>query len=683
MVIMKRGGAIFAENSTITVKNCTFVNNKAQYGGAFCIDSANNIIIKDCTFINNEANDGGAIYTYNSDVLIDNSLFLNNSAYTGAAILFGSYKNIIISNSIFNSNLAQKFFGIDDSGGSEYKYGDVYLTSRDGLADHQMAVDAAYFPNLTFINISYNEFKNQSFEVKVKDINRNINNETIRFELFKDDNLLINTTNVTKNGIAKIDYGNLSVGDYYLKVFYKNLTDSDTIRVAKDVNLSLSVEDIFIGEDLIVNFNISCDIEGYFDDFGGDLQIWYDISSENYRTWPVYDEGVSFKDKNITIPFLSSDTYLISLGFYGDENYSSKVITQTFNVYLADYNMTGNKTILKIEDFEKTFSEDERLYINLTDKNNNPLKNKEIFIKINGITYNRTTNNDGQASIAIKLNSGEYPVVISFRGDDQYLPITDIVSIRIPSTIDCKDYMWKYYKDSNKFWARFFDFSENCLEGGKATFKINGVCYTRDIDKDGFAKLNINLPQGEYILTAINPVTGHMKSCLIKVLPTIVDNHDLVKYYRNDSQYVVKLQGEDSKNEKVTFNINGVIYERVSDEFGFVKLNINFQPGEYVITAEFKGCKVSNNITVLPVLYASDLEMYYKDGSTFNVTLVEGKGFLYPNQIVTFNINGVIYERITGEDDIARLNINLQKGEYIITSSYNGANIANKITILG
>ena len=53
----------------------------------------------------------------------------------------------------------------------------------------------------------------------------------------------------------------------------------------------------------------------------------------------------------------------------------------------------------------------------------------------------------------------------------------------------------------------------------------------------------------------------------------------------------------------------------------------------------------------------------------------------YSNQIVTFNINGVFYNRTTDAYGDAKLNINLQAGEYIITSSYNGSNIANTIII--
>ena len=124
-----------------------------------------------------------------------------------------------------------------------------------------------------------------------------------------------------------------------------------------------------------------------------------------------------------------------------------------------------------------------------------------------------------------------------------------------------------------------------------------------------------------------------------------------------------------------------MFYERKTDENAIARLNINLAPGEYIITSIFGGFMVSNKITVLPILEAEDLVMQYRDGSTFDVILLNGQGNPLANAGVTFNINGVFYDRTTNENGVARLNINLMSGEYIITSSYNGCNIANKITI--
>ena len=222
-------------------------------------------------------------------------------------------------------------------------------------------------------------------------------------------------------------------------------------------------------------------------------------------------------------------------------------------------------------------------------------------------------------------------------------------------------------------------------ENTAVEFNINGVLYTRYTNEVGVARMNINLAPGTYIITAKNPASGEMYSNTIKVLPSIVENSNLIKYFRNDSQYVIRLlDGEGNpvgENIGVTFNINGVFYMRMSNASGHVKMNINLDPGEYIITADYNGMNVSNKITVLPTLKAEDLRMSYRDGSTFNVTVLDGMGSPLVGVDATFNINGVFYNRTTDENGIARLNINLMSGEYIITSSYNGCNIANKITI--
>jgi hypothetical protein len=243
------------------------------------------------------------------------------------------------------------------------------------------------------------------------------------------------------------------------------------------------------------------------------------------------------------------------------------------------------------------------------------------------------------------------------------------------------------YRNGTQYYATFKDSEGKYLKDGTTVnFNINGVMYERKVSGDkGLAKLNINLPEGKYIITAINPETTEMAANNITVLSSLTENRDITKYYRNGTQYTVKLLGADGKavgaGETVKFNINGVFYERTTNESGIAKLSINLPEGDYVITAEYNGCKVANNITVLPVLSAKDISMKYRDGTKFVATLVDGQGKAYAHQTVQFNINGILYNRITDSAGQAKLNINLMAGEYIITSNFNGYNIANKITI--
>ena len=69
-------------------------------------------------------------------------------------------------------------------------------------------------------------------------------------------------------------------------------------------------------------------------------------------------------------------------------------------------------------------------------------------------------------------------------------------------------------------------------------------------------------------------------------------------------------------------------------------------------------------IMVLRVCSVRDLKRSFKDGFKFEAKLMDGQVKAFANQIITFNINGVFYDRTTDNEDIARLNINLMAGKY-------------------
>ena len=285
----------------------------------------------------------------------------------------------------------------------------------------------------------------------------------------------------------------------------------------------------------------------------------------------------------------------------------------------------------------------------------------------------------GSASLAVNLPPGTYDVHVSV---DNYSGDYVVVVL---STIDSND-LTKVYKSSDAFYARFFDSNGNYLSNGSnVSFSVNGVSYTRHVSgDDGLAKFNINLPVGDYVISIVNPVTGESKSNVIHIIPPIVNNHDLVKYYKNGSDFTVQIIDSSFNPVSggvVVFTINGVSYSRQTDSMGWAKFSINLLPGDYVITTSYGGCDVSNNVLVLPVLYANDLVVSYGSKSRFEAKVVDGQGNPYPNQVVTFNINGVSYNRASDNNGVAGLNINLPAGEYIINSEYMGYNTVNKVIV--
>ena len=322
----------------------------------------------------------------------------------------------------------------------------------------------------------------------------------------------------------------------------------------------------------------------------------------------------------------------------------------------------------------------EKLNIYLKDIKNNPIAGEKIAININGIDYQRTTNENGLASIAINLNPGDYTVTAKYNG--RFGANSTSADVHISSTVSGNDIV-KMYRNGTQYYAKFTDTSGNPLVNGDISFNINGVFYNRKTDGSGQAKLNINLNPDTYIITAINGLNNEQHSNTVEVLPILVEGHDLTKYYRNDSVYSIRVLddvGNPLANADVTFNINGVFYTRTSNATGYANLNLRLEPDRYIVTAEYKTFKCSNFVTILPVLFAEDTVSYTNE-SNFSAKLIDGQGNPYPGQIIDFNINGVRYTNVTDSNGIANLFVNLADGEYIVTSTYDEYSISNKITI--
>jgi len=342
-----------------------------------------------------------------------------------------------------------------------------------------------------------------------------------------------------------------------------------------------------------------------------------------------------------------------------------------------------NETILVGNDTEMYFKNGTSYKVLLTDNNGSPLSNQSIQFSINGNTYNRTTNENGTASILINLHAGNYNITSYFAGTDVYSSSSITNFINVLSTISADD-IEKYYRNDTQFYAKFLNGNGTPLVNTSVSFNINGVFYNRDTDENGTARLNINLQAGDYVITSIN-TNGEMYSNNIAVLTTILAN-DTVKYYRNDTQFYALFltnTGNPLINQTVSFNINGIFYNRTTNENGIARMNINLNPDNYTITCiNTNGEMRSRNIEVLPTISASDVNMYYRDGTKFTASVVDGTGNELANSTVTFNINGVFYNRTTNESGVASLNINLNNGNYIITSTnVNGLSVSNKITI--
>ena len=247
-----------------------------------------------------------------------------------------------------------------------------------------------------------------------------------------------------------------------------------------------------------------------------------------------------------------------------------------------------------------------------------------------------------------------------------------------------------YYKNGSRYEVSIYQDgkiinSQN--NDSKVIFNVNGVNYTKEL-VNGKASIGINLNPGNYTITTFYHYTDGLatKTNNIEVLSTILAN-DVVKFFRNGTQYCAKFLdgcGSPLVNASVIFNINGVFYKKQTDDNGMAKLNINLRPGEYILTAMHPDALMyGSNITVLSTILANDVVKFFRNGTQYCAKFLDGCGSPLVNASVIFNINGVFYKKQTDDNGMARLNINLFPGEYILTAIHlNGEEKANIIKVL-
>ena len=463
--------------------------------------------------------------------------------------------------------------------------------------------------------------------------------------------------------------GGLKAGTY--DVFVKYIGDNNynsaqnttkfTVLKISDYNMDVTVPEFKEG----VNSSVGVDLPKY-----AEGTVTVEIEGKKYTA------NIINGTAKVNIPGLGVGDYNITTTYSGDAKYVS--MTKKGNITVIP-NMDVN---LYVDDVVMIYHDGTRLVAKLTDYQGRPIVNDIIYFTINGKTYAKTTDDNGTVYMRLNLDSKVYTATVSYNESEVYSKISKNVTVTINPTVISEDLV-KMYQNDTRFYVKFTDSTGKALTKTTVKFNIHGVFYTKKTDKDGVADLGIMLRPGEYILTAYNPVTGEEKGFNITVKSLIVQS-DLTKYYLNASKFQATIydkNGSLAVGKNVTFNINGVFYTKTTDSNGVVSLAINLRPGEYIITTMYEGLAVGNNIVVLPTLVTRDLNMTYGDGSNFTAQTLDGQGKPLANQNVTFNINGVFYNKITDDNGVASLTMRLMSGKYIITSYWNDFQTGNTIII--
>lgn len=540
--------------------------------------------------------------------------------------------------------------------------------------------------------------KGTSYSFILKSVNGYVvSNKTVTLLILNGTNVYqkhILTTNAL--GVATLII-NCSMGNYTFKASY----DGDNYFKPTQGSAKLVVmpyyTSIFIKGDQTFYGNGNFIYAHVYDNLGDAMinqMVLFTITSSNGNVYNRY-ALTDWKGQAGFYLNLSGGNYKVDVSYSGDNWHYGSSTTGLFNILSIGTNVIIEQSLFN--------GRGNTLTVLLRDNNYRVLFNETVEIILSdgkvSQAFKVTTNENGRAGVVINLVPGKYNVYVKYAGNKLNSPSSaegDMTINHVPTQISASSVII-FDSTMNSYLVKLTDIYGRLLvnetiiitaisqaTGVKQIFKVK-------TNGEGIANLTCKLDIGNYLLKIdFNDNEwydgSNYASTLIVVdtvddfnpYATILVANDLVKFYKNGTQYIVRLQdiyGNPISNMEVVISINGVKYTRITNSSGEAKLNINLAPGVYHVNVTFEGYGdwtesfVNSSVTVLSQIISKDLTKILRNGSQFIVKFVDNAGNPIEGKLISISINGIVYSRVTNSSGEAKLSINLNPGKYDVVTS--------------
>ena len=471
--------------------------------------------------------------------------------------------------------------------------------------------------------------------------------------------------------ISPLDAGRYTIiATYAGDANYSPSNATFTLKVSQVKSiLQATINDASVNDRVAVNVKL-CDMDG--NAISGNVTL-----ALNKRT---YNVNVINGMGSLVLGKMASGNYIFQAVYAGSDDYSTSSVSGTFMV--AEDLL---ESVLAADNVTAFYKGEQLLKVRLT-SNGKPIVQAVLNVKVNNKAYTVTTDNSGIATLDLDLNPGLYKAEITFEETLSHNASNASAVINVLSTINATDVV-KLYGSGTQYFAMFYASDGSALGNAEVSFVLNGKTYKVKTLPNGVVRLNININPGSYRITAVNPQTNEKVVNSIRIYAKIMENRDLTQYYGANKYFKVRIYNATTgkavgSGVKVTFKVNKKTYAVKTDKKGYAKLKIILKAGRYTITTKYAGYKVSNKITVKPVLTASNIVGKNIKTLKFKAKLVDKKAKALKGKTIKFKFRGKTYSVKTGGKGIATVTLkNLKVGKYKIISSYGKSKITNTIKI--
>ena len=262
------------------------------------------------------------------------------------------------------------------------------------------------------------------------------------------------------------------------------------------------------------------------------------------------------------------------------------------------------------------------LVVYLKDKNQTPLKNKNIIVHINNKNYKAKTNSNGMANINIFLLPKSYNITIDFAGDDEFNAISRNTTIKV-SKLNTKIKTYKnFVVRKNKLYIYLFGEDEKHVSGRKLVLIFKKRTYTKTTNKYGYVTLKISQkPKRYYIKTKFkgdNYFSSSYKNFYFYVTNSLkftIGNEKILKngYLRiylkaNLKKYI--------SNKKMTIKIGFKKFVKRTNSEGIIVIKPNLTVRNHTVVVKYGKYHLSKKLACI--------NNTVKDPFKHNITLRNG-----------------------------------------------------------
>lgn len=679
-----------ASNTNVTMSYVNYADNDCNFAVAYDKSSVkiDNSVFKNSNWLSGSVN--GMIWDVcNSSFININSLTFSSindykSNFNGCLFDGGNVEfrgnTITVGNSSFYNNKVIIVNNDNQKGNLDFNYNYWIDETPKNMIDTTANVKLNYW---IVKHLSAENLFNDSYKVvisyKLFD-GSNYKNYDVRYVPVKP----VRFTLITSKGTNSLDSGTL-INDIFEFINTANddrnvvvsFTDNTKLNITLynqhkvDTNIDLSQKTAKIGDIVEINVNIKDNKTGLAVDFGI-VEIYLNnklISSNNVTGLAI--------SKSITVDE-SKSFYNISVIYKGNNKYAN-----SSNSAILRISSIPLETVIISKDLTKYYKNGSQFDVVLKDVLGNVIVGKIVKITINGVTYNKITNDKGEARLSINLFPGVYNITVLFEDDDNYVKSLNTNKIVVLSKIITK------FVDNNKFIVKLVNDDGTPKTNASLAIIANGVQYNRITNGSGEARLNVRLNPNNYIFAVTDG--QEVVSSSVNVLSTI-ETSDISMFYKDGTKYSVKLcdlDGNIMPNKNVAITINGVTYNKVTDSNGVAYLNINLNPGTYSVWATYGDKTVCNTVSISPMVVSMvSSSVNIQQGTFYKVKFSDALSNPIVGQEVGILINGIMYHRVTDELGVASIKINLNPGSYMVMSgllsnAYEAKTINNVITVSG